>query len=513
MFLTTVVVASLVLGLPSTQGLDCWECANAHNDTDCLNNGKLVTCRLNEENCFTEVRKVHNNPFKKRIFRRCKQEEACGNNHIQNPRPAWMPTQCNAIDGSVCRCCCSHDGCNSREETSCQRPQMPIPDPNPCVKDENLLNGHGHCDVYFDQTVCHYSCKTGFVMFGTSYTVCKHANPGERTPKPICEVPPKGRCKQLTAPENGNMICSDSKNEQGTECAFSCDQGYRMIGQPKLTCTTGRRSRELKWNYEVPTCKFVKCKEQTFLRRVVKDCTNSNLFGSVCEFTCSDPNYVPEKNDTAMKNFCQFDGRWSHPAPCCKFPCPPKTIMDLIVVLDSSSSVGKNNWIRMQNFTSGVLGQFILSEEFVQVFLMRYNSEVDEENQLMLRNKENEAECLEALQSIPYNGKGTLTGKAMKYVKDNMLQKAEIRKDKPQVVLLITDGIAQDRPLLNSVSLEIRQMGVEIYAVGVGKARKEELKKVTGSWSKVWAEVSDFQSLTVEAARQIGNYICRNSCA
>ena len=50
----------------------------------------------------------------------------------------------------------------------------------------------------------------------------------------------------------------------------------------------------------------------------------------------------------------------------------------------------------------------------------------------------------------------------MKYVKDNMLQKAEIRKDKPQVVLLITDGIAQDRPLLNSVSLEIRQMGVEV---------------------------------------------------
>lgn len=30
------------------QGLDCWECANALNDTDCLNKGKLVTCRLNE---------------------------------------------------------------------------------------------------------------------------------------------------------------------------------------------------------------------------------------------------------------------------------------------------------------------------------------------------------------------------------------------------------------------------------------------------------------------------------
>ena len=50
--------------------------------------------------------------------------------------------------------------------------------------------------------------------------------------------------------------------------------------------------------------------------------------------------------------------------------------------------------------------QFILSEEFVQVFLMRYNEEVDEKNQVMLRNKESQAECLEALQSIPYNGIG-----------------------------------------------------------------------------------------------------------
>ena len=53
----------------------------------------------------------------------------------------------------------------------------------------------------------------------------------------------------------------------------------------------------------------------------------------------------------------------------------------------------------------------------------------------------------------------------------------------------------------------------QIYAVGVGDARKEQLKTVTGSWSKVWADVSDFKSLTIEAARKIGNYICKNSCA
>ena len=57
---------------------------------------------------------------------------------------------------------------------------------------------------------------------------------------------------------------------------------------------------------------------------------------------------------------------------------------------------------------------------------------------------------------------GTHTGNAMRYVKDEMLMRDEIRKDKPQVVLLITDGIAQDKELLTEVSLQIRNTGVEV---------------------------------------------------
>jgi len=188
------------------------------------------------------------------------------------------------------------------------------------------------------------------------------------------------------------------------------------------------------------------------------------------------------------------------------------TIMDLIVVLDSSSSVNKTNWDRMIEFTSGVFSQFMLNEDFVQVFVMRYNKYVDMENQLLLRNNETQEECLQALKTIPYNGIGTHTGNAMRYVKNEMLLRDQIRDDKPHVVLLITDGIAQDKELLTEVSMQIRNSGVEIYAVGIGEARITELMTVTGSRKKVWNDVSDFKSLTVEAAKQIGNYICKNSC-
>merc|ERR1719342_441387 len=53
--------------------------------------------------CYTETRLIQAD--KKLISRRCKQPMACGNNQIQNPRPAWQPSQCNKGQGSVCRCC------------------------------------------------------------------------------------------------------------------------------------------------------------------------------------------------------------------------------------------------------------------------------------------------------------------------------------------------------------------------------------------------------------------------
>ena len=37
---------------------------------------------------------------------------------------------------------------------------------------------------------------------------------------------------------------------------------------------------------------------------------------------------------------------------------------------------------------------------------MRYNKHVDMKNQLFLRHNETQEECLKALQTIPYDGKG-----------------------------------------------------------------------------------------------------------
>ena len=50
--------------------------------------------------------------------------------------------------------------------------------------------------------------------------------------------------------------------------------------------------------------------------------------------------------------------------------------------------------------------QFKLNTDFTQAFVMRFNENVDEENQIVLNNNENNEEALAALKTIPYDGKG-----------------------------------------------------------------------------------------------------------
>ena len=50
--------------------------------------------------------------------------------------------------------------------------------------------------------------------------------------------------------------------------------------------------------------------------------------------------------------------------------------------------------------------KLVLSKEYTQAFVMRFNENVDEQNQIVLNNNENRQEILDALLTIPYNGTG-----------------------------------------------------------------------------------------------------------
>ena len=102
--------------------LICWECDNAKSMEDCKAQKRARECNDNERTCQQEIRSWGAGGMYKSITQRCKQKHACVNNHVQNPRAAWLETQCQPFthpENSVCRCCCHWNYCNGKEYAGC----------------------------------------------------------------------------------------------------------------------------------------------------------------------------------------------------------------------------------------------------------------------------------------------------------------------------------------------------------------------------------------------------------
>jgi len=486
----------------NTHGLRCRVCDNAISDEDCRERGQMVECQPNQNSCYSEYRLTG---ATKLITRRCKQSHACQNNHNQNLRPAWMPTQCNDIQGSVCRCCCSTDECNDVELTSCGGQATPQKCKNP-----TLLNGAVSCN---EEGTCSYICDPGYTRVGAPQTTCKRIDNNDvyDQEKPTCEP----LCDSLLSPENGNKFCEylNVENEVGTICFFECSEGYYLSDEYISTCELENGDRAV-YDRPPPTCekKIVKetCPEQTPLRRVKPNCSNQDKVGSTCTFTCEHEIYKFEPG-SIKQNECLENGSWSSAPPCCRLPCPPHTVMDLIILLDSSSSVKLPAWKQSIQFATELISQLTVSYNMTKVFVLRYNKAVDEKNQILFENHNSPEEILQQLKTIPYDGRGTRTGKALAHIRDKTLKLPAIRKNVTDVVLLLTDGRASDD--VSVISKKLRDDGVEMYAMGIGNIDRDELLEITGSPSRIWDGITykDFMENKI-SAKTIMRDICDNSC-
>ena len=56
----------------------------------------------------------------------------------------------------------------------------------------------------------------------------------------------------LSPTENSDLVCTDDVNF-GSECLFSCDEGFVLVGDGTLTCNAGEGVNGV-WNMNVPLC-------------------------------------------------------------------------------------------------------------------------------------------------------------------------------------------------------------------------------------------------------------------
>ena len=184
---------------------------------------------------------------------------------------------------------------------------------------------------------------------------------------------------------------------------FCCDQSHGRCEADKFSILEDTESNRKKcWKTQT-------CTTELKTSLVELSCTDSVYHGSNCDFTC------PSGFDLAGLDQASCDpktGNWQNlwgalleETPCCKRKCDtkdPNYKLDFFIILDQSSSVGKENFEKMKNFVINLLLQSNLGQTGVRVGLVTYNRKP----QLRFHMNEmgNHQEAIDAVKSIHYEG-------------------------------------------------------------------------------------------------------------
>ncbi|CAK8684243.1 unnamed protein product [Clavelina lepadiformis] len=365
-------------------------------------------------------------------------------------------------------------------------------------------------------TECLFACDEGYTLVGEPESTCRRVVDSDRlefdNEVPICEPDPK--CLLVDDPTNGFKTCSQNGPlvDIGTVCQFECFEGFTLVGDLSSVC----RRVEIdfaEFNFPPPQCIRILCSERKPLDNGDIICTQGNRVGSVCSFFCDeDYSLFPE---SVTQKQCLNDSTWSFPDPCCVRQCPPHALVDLVIVLDSSSSIGEPNWGLMKQFVGQFIDGFDVGPTAARIGVFRFNNQVDTDSQILLKDyPDDKFELLGKLAEIPYRGRGTLTGLALQHARNVMFQADNgDRPEAPNVLLVITDGRAKDDNRVITQSQLLRDDGVVVFSLGVvppppQSLDDDQLLAMAGAPDRVIKAEGGFAGLGEVLLANLGDRIC-----
>ncbi|XP_039255026.2 collagen alpha-6(VI) chain-like [Styela clava] len=267
-----------------------------------------------------------------------------------------------------------------------------------------------------------------------------------------CEEVKPPQCPPLPKLPNGKITCSFEEAIAGTSCTFECKRGFKLMPTWK---------------------KKTDCKATT---------------GGKAE--------------------------WTEKLPCCGTEtCTSDAKKDIIIVMDSSGSIEKDQYKIMKNFIAKVIGSF--QGNGVQFSVIRFGSVVFVEDTIYFGDyRGNKGALQRAVKDLDGPGGRTFLGEALDFAKTDVLSHEGNRRNVKDMVWVVTDGAASDE--VKGPAARLRSRGVEILALGIrqeGKAQisMKELREITGNDENV-IEIKGMSNLTEQLRKRIVNKICESSC-
>ncbi|XP_033728444.1 collagen alpha-1(XII) chain-like [Pecten maximus] len=190
-------------------------------------------------------------------------------------------------------------------------------------------------------------------------------------------------------------------------------------------------------------------------------------------YTVEDFSELDLLQDNIFRNFCPVSSPTTQPVVrCVGVP------QDLIFVLDSSTSVGDDNFRRMLEFVKDILLLADIDSGNVRVGVLIYSSGV--EIQFHLNEYQTQAAVFQAIDKVPYILGSTNTADGLMVMRNEMFSfQHGDRPDVPNVGIVVTDGQSNINSLRTIPEAnEAKSSGIDIYAIGIGLKETKELKGI-----------------------------------
>ncbi|XP_012860898.1 integrin alpha-D [Echinops telfairi] len=149
----------------------------------------------------------------------------------------------------------------------------------------------------------------------------------------------------------------------------------------------------------------------------------------------------------------------------------PNQVMDIVFLIDGSTSIGGNDFDRMKDFVKAVMGQFEGTN--VLFSLMQYSNLLETHFTFTefqtSRNPRHLVDPIVQLKGLTFTATGI-----QKVVTDLFHRKNGARQGAKKILIVITDGQKYRDPLeYSDVVPQVERAGITCYAIGVGDAFQE----------------------------------------
>lgn len=182
---------------------------------------------------------------------------------------------------------------------------------------------------------------------------------------------------------------------------------------------------------------------------------------------------------------------------------------DVYFVVDSSGSIGWKNYKIQKEFIKDLINDFGIDQNGTHIGLMIFSE--THKVSIPLGSINNKAMLMHEIDRLPYLRRGTNTGAALRFVKEEGFANGLGRPDADKVVILLTDGLSRNPNDTARQAAKARESGITIFAIGIGSgADKKELHDIASRpESKYVLMVQKFEKLRSKAIR---DHILTGSC-